>query len=266
MLTGIFSFSKRFILPEQDQYKPKCKFMVLRATAALFGSVTAPIIYRVTRNFGGSAWAGVLATVLFTFDNLNLTESRLILVDSQLIFWCAASLCVAQEWWRRLNEHDAAAESWLGSFGSAVRDVGGEQEFGRATPDGCPLDVVQDGVRQPVPAFKRRQAAHDLRMMMSDVERNLWCLAVGAATSSALSVKWTTLATPGMIAVESFFAFFFLKRSAAPFPDLLKILAVACSLYFLWFAVHFSLLPATGDGDAFMCVFLVLVIRNNLLF
>ena len=32
---------------------------------------------------------------------------------------------------------------------------------------------------------------------MSWRERWLWCLAVGAATSSAASVKWTALATPG---------------------------------------------------------------------
>ena len=32
---------------------------------------------------------------------------------------------------------------------------------------------------------------------MSWRERWLWCIGVGAVTSSAISVKWTALATPG---------------------------------------------------------------------
>jgi hypothetical protein len=44
------------------------------------------------------------------------------------------------------------------------------------------------------------------------------------------------------------------QRKPAPFFDLFKILVVAFTLYYTWFAVHFSLLPNTGDGDAFMRV------------
>jgi dolichyl-phosphate-mannose--protein O-mannosyl transferase len=66
---------------------------------------------------------------------------------------------------------------------------------------------------------------------MSTWERNGWCVAVAVATSSAISIKWTGLATPGMIGLESFFGFFFLRRKAAPFTDLLKILAIAAVLY-----------------------------------
>lgn len=33
--------------------------------------------------------------------------------------------------------------------------------------------------------------------LMSWRERWLWCIGVGAVTSSAISVKWTALATPG---------------------------------------------------------------------
>lgn len=31
----------------QDQYAPNCKYYVLRATAAFFGSITAPVLYNV---------------------------------------------------------------------------------------------------------------------------------------------------------------------------------------------------------------------------
>lgn len=54
-----------------DPYAPDCKFYWLRATAALFGSATAPLVYYIARGFGGSVWAGLLASLLFCFDGLN---------------------------------------------------------------------------------------------------------------------------------------------------------------------------------------------------
>ncbi len=183
-----------------DAYLPACKFWVLRSTAALFGSATAPLMYGITRGFGGGIWAGVLTSCLFIFDNLNLTEARLVLIDSQLIFWCAATLWTAQRWWARLAGDMAAREA--GASEGDARLVTGE-------------------------------------------ERNLWCVAMGVVVSSAISIKWTGLATPGMVAVESFFAFFFLRRPAY-LADLLKILVVTLALYFLWFYIHFKLLPLSG--------------------
>lgn len=38
-----------------------CHFMTLRRTAASFGAVTAPLFYWITRNWGGSIYAGVRA-------------------------------------------------------------------------------------------------------------------------------------------------------------------------------------------------------------
>ncbi len=50
---------------------------------------------------------------------------------------------------------------------------------------------------------------------LSGKERALWIVGLGVVTSSALSIKWTTLATPGLIAMESTIAVFFLKKSGA---------------------------------------------------
>lgn len=58
----------------QDEYKPECKFWVLRMTAAFFGSFTAPLMYYATRGFGGGLWASILCASFFIFDNLNLIE------------------------------------------------------------------------------------------------------------------------------------------------------------------------------------------------
>ena len=65
------------------------------------------------------------------------------------------------------------------------------------------------------------------------------------------SVKWTALATPGMIAVESFAGLFILRRPMA-LRAMFKVLGIALSLYTLWFYIHFAMLPLSGDGDAFM--------------
>lgn len=197
----------------QDQYQPGCKFMVLRATAAFFGSLTAPVFYQICRNWGGSVWAGLLCAAIFIMDNLNLTESRLILIDSQLIFWCATALLVAQFWWKRLNEDAAAQESWAGLFGCELSHVDAERSALPAGGDGCPVAVfTASGLRERITDHATRaQAAAYLSKMMGELERNLWCVGVGIATSSAISIKWTALATPGMIALESFFGFFFLK-------------------------------------------------------
>ena len=42
-----------------------------------------------------------------------------------------------------------------------------------------------------------------------------WLLGIAVTCSTALSIKWTTLATPGMIAVESFGALFYLTKPGA---------------------------------------------------
>jgi dolichyl-phosphate-mannose--protein O-mannosyl transferase len=70
-----------------DEYRPDCRYLLLRAAAALFGSITPYLLYWITRNFGGSVNASLLTGLLFVFDGLNLIEGRLILIDSQLIFW-----------------------------------------------------------------------------------------------------------------------------------------------------------------------------------
>jgi hypothetical protein len=205
----------------QDHYNPECKYLVLRSTAALFGTFTTPILYQVVRNWGGSVWAALLCASFFLMDNLNLTESRLVLIDSQLIFWCAASLLVAQMWWRRLDEHEKGIQSWAGRFGCEVSAI--DDERTALAPDGCPtaVEVRRGGDTGPKERVRisdpglRAQCAKDLSLMMGERERLMWVVLVGVSTSSALSVKWTTLATPGMIALESFFGFFFLRVSSS---------------------------------------------------
>ena len=83
---------------------------------------------------------------------------------------------------------------------------------------------------------------------MAQRERWAWCIWMGIVTSSAISVKWTALATPGMIAIESFGAVFFLRR-AVPWADLLRVASVAFALYSLWFWFNFRVGITTGEPE-----------------
>src|SRR5262245_53597008 len=78
-----------------------------------------------------------------------------------------------------------------------------------------------------------------------------WAIVIGVVCANAISVKFTGLGTPGMVAVESFMALLMIRRSY-PFPDLLVIAATAVSTYFGYWWIHFWLLPRSGDGDMFM--------------
>jgi dolichyl-phosphate-mannose--protein O-mannosyl transferase len=98
------------------QYLPECKYIFIRMAAAFFSAQSPTLVYLITKNLGGSVWTALLAASFLMFDNLNvcaslyfctlryslspaflqLTEGRLILVDSQLMFWILAAIWVAQ--------------------------------------------------------------------------------------------------------------------------------------------------------------------------
>lgn len=159
----------------------------LREIAAVFGVLTVPLLYLTSRQLGVS-WVGALLSAgLFCFDNLNIIESRLILMDSQIVFYLVLSLYCALRLW----------------------------------------------------SSKPRTR-----------ERFLWLTATGFISGCSISVKWTALATPGLIAIVSFFGLHFL---AAPLTLLECAWAGLCgiSLYVALFFVHFSTMQKTGPGVGF---------------
>jgi len=109
--------------------------------------------------------AGILGVCFYMFDNLNLGEARLILIDSQLFFWLAMALFTAQRWWARQNEASLAADAFKARTGAEYD------------------------------SSMYAQAADPRLMTLT--ERALWVVAVGATCSSAISIKFTGLATPG---------------------------------------------------------------------
>ena len=187
----------------RELYSPTCKFIFIRATAAFFGTFTPLWTYYIARNWGTSIPASFLAASFVIFDILNVVEARLILVDSQLIFWCSLALLTAQMWWRKLNDHALAEDEF-------------EARFKRKYQPLWDAKIANDG------------------RLLTELDRWKWCLWCGFVFGNAISVKWTGLATPAMIGLESFMALFFLRR-AVSWPDLLRIAGSALLTYATWF-------------------------------
>lgn len=204
-----------------EGYSAQCRYMLLRATAAIFGAGLIPLIYLITRNWGASVLGGLLAAMLCQFDMLNLMESRYILMDSQLIFYICLSLYCAQVWWKKLNRHAAAEIDFFSRFG---------QEFNGSNA---------------------HHVATDPTRLMSWSQHAKWLVIMGVVCGLAVSVKHTGLATPGLIAIESCFGFWFLKKPVKLSHGVV-IGLISFLVYAIWFYFHFALLPKSGDGDGFM--------------
>lgn len=183
-----------------DNFSPECKYTNLRVIAALFGAAFPLLIHGIVLGLGASTHAAFFAGAITIFDMLGVTESRLILTDSQLMFYIALSLLVAVQFWKRLES--------LGDMG----------------------------------------------LRMSRKETNLWMVGLGLACGAAVSIKWTALVTPFMIAVECGTGVFGFVKRKIPVGTLAKAALVAGLQYTTWFWFHFAMLPLSGDGDAFMPV------------
>jgi hypothetical protein len=70
-----------------------------RAPAALFGSLTVPVFYWLCRQLRLSGASAFLGASLILFDSMHVVQSRLIMVDSLLVFLtCAGLLCALLLW------------------------------------------------------------------------------------------------------------------------------------------------------------------------
>lgn len=162
------------------------RYVPLRVTSALFGSAVSPLTYLIAREIGLSSAASLFVAFAQIFEHLAVIESRLVLMDSQLLMWMAVCLFLALRMWSR------------------------------------PV-----GKRWPL------------------------VIAVALSGSAAISVKWTALATPALIAIVSLIGTPFPSRRLS-FAEMGVAATVAFSFYTAQFWLHFKLLPKTGEGAAFM--------------
>lgn len=84
--------------------------------------------------------------------------------------------------------------------------------------------------------------------------RWLWVVVLGMLLGALVSIKWTGFAILALLAVAMVVEVLRSHRikSEKFVLESLVIIALVCCIYIVSFWVHFSLLPKSGDGDAFM--------------
>lgn len=171
------------------EYPAHINYILVRYISALFSIVTVPLTYLISRAMRISSAGACLSASTVLFDFLGLIEGRLILMDSQLLFFCQISLLSALTLW------------------------------------------------QTVPRSR-------LRIVM--------LITTGLLAGAALSIKHTALATPGLIAIISFFGIHFLDIPLT-MPECLLAGVSGLVVYVTSFYIMFNSLWSTGGKyDNFM--------------
>jgi dolichyl-phosphate-mannose-protein mannosyltransferase len=107
-------------VPAPDDYKfdmigkefGNMLYVPQRTLAATFGSLIPATLYLTCRALGVGVLPALTAASLSVTDTLLLIESRLVLTDSQLIFYIQAALLCALMLWRT-SKRTAARRAWL---------------------------------------------------------------------------------------------------------------------------------------------------------
>lgn len=82
------------------EYPSHVKYYLMRYVSAFFSVLTVPVTYMIARLLRMSVTGAVLSTTTVLLDFIGLIEGRLILMDSQLLFFCQLSLLLALLLWR----------------------------------------------------------------------------------------------------------------------------------------------------------------------
>ncbi|KAF9085904.1 hypothetical protein BGX23_009297 [Mortierella sp. AD031] len=113
-LTGwIFGLDPSFDFKEigLDYLAPKVPYVAMRMLCGLMGVAVVPMAFYTIKNSGHSLHASILAAVLVLFENSIVTQSRLILLDSPLIFFTAFT---ALAWTNFHNQRkDPFSDDWF---------------------------------------------------------------------------------------------------------------------------------------------------------
>ncbi|KAJ1920771.1 hypothetical protein IWQ60_006926 [Tieghemiomyces parasiticus] len=94
---GVFDFKTIGL----DYLAAKVPYYGMRLMPAFLGLLTVPICYLTVKQSGHSTAAAVLGAALVTFENSLVTQSRLILLDSPLIFFTTLTVLM----WTNFGRH-----------------------------------------------------------------------------------------------------------------------------------------------------------------
>jgi dolichyl-phosphate-mannose--protein O-mannosyl transferase len=85
-------------------YTPDCEFWKLRAIVAAFSVGACVLQYPIARRLGATPAGAALASALEAFNVMHNVEGRLVLLNSQLLFWNNACLLAGLLWFARIAE------------------------------------------------------------------------------------------------------------------------------------------------------------------
>ncbi|TIB18164.1 hypothetical protein E3P92_00756 [Wallemia ichthyophaga] len=143
---ALFGFTGNFTFERigEDYLAHDVPYVAMRAAPAVLGTALTPLTYRICRSLHLRPLSAVLGSILITFDTALTTQSRLILLDSPLLFFTALSTLsfirfhnqnkvkaahFTQEWWMwliltGLSLGAVVSVKWVGLFTVATIGVG----------------------------------------------------------------------------------------------------------------------------------------------
>ncbi|KAI0034479.1 glycosyltransferase family 39 protein [Vararia minispora EC-137] len=86
-------------------------YVGMRGLSAIFGSLTVPVVYGIMKECGYGTVVSAFSASLVLFDSAHIAQSRLILLDSILIFFMAMTV-YSYIRFRKLRYRDFTAEWW----------------------------------------------------------------------------------------------------------------------------------------------------------
>ncbi|KAF9344941.1 hypothetical protein BGX26_003730 [Mortierella sp. AD094] len=113
LMGWLFGLDPSFTFKEigVDYIEPNVPYIPMRALCGVLGVLVVPMAFYTVRNSGHSLHASTLAALLVLFENSIVTQSRLILLDSPLIFFTAFTVLA---WVNFHNQrHRAFSDDWF---------------------------------------------------------------------------------------------------------------------------------------------------------
>jgi dolichyl-phosphate-mannose-protein mannosyltransferase len=138
-------------------YAPDCEYWKLRCIVAAFSAAACVLMFFVARRLGATVAGACLAALLEVFSVMHNVEGRLILLNSQLIFWLNASLLAGLAWFARANRAPRMALGerlrWAAGVGALCGNAVCIKHTGLATPGllGVEAALGLFFLRQPLP-------------------------------------------------------------------------------------------------------------------
>ncbi|KAF9163839.1 hypothetical protein DFQ26_002095 [Actinomortierella ambigua] len=105
----------------ESYVKNNIPYVGLRALPAFLGAATIPLVYLSMREAGYSIVTCFMAAFFVTFDNMMVTQTRLILLDSMLVFFMMCSLyCYIRFYKTRNHPFSTSWWTWLVATGVSI--------------------------------------------------------------------------------------------------------------------------------------------------